>query len=130
MRVLIAYEDYPEFGGALLTHFNDIDEARKAAEEEYCGCYTSPADYVQDLRLTLAGFASIRVHDLKHTFGRRLRAAGVTEEDRKALLGHKNGSITSHYSGAELGKLIDEANKISATDSRGPALTILRRKAG
>lgn len=76
------------------------------------------------------GFASIRVHDLKHTFGRRLRAAGVTEEDRKVLLGHKNGSITSHYSAAELGKLIDEANKISATDSRGPALTILRRKAG
>ena len=76
------------------------------------------------------GFASIRVHDLKDTFGRRLRAAGVTEEDRKVLLGHKNGSITSHYSAAELGKLIDEANKISATDSRGPALTILRRKAG
>ena len=69
------------------------------------------------------------MHDLKHTFGRRLRAAGVTEEDRKVLLGHKNGSITSHYSAAELGKLI-EANKISATDSRGPALTILRRKAG
>lgn len=77
-----------------------------------------------------AGVASIRVHDLKHTFGRRLRAAGVSEEDRKVLLGHKNGSIASHYSAAELGKLIDEANKISATDSRGPALTILRRKAG
>ncbi|EME00208.1 phage integrase [Stutzerimonas stutzeri NF13] len=53
----------------------------------------------------------------------------MTEEDRKVLLGHKNGSVTSHYSAAELGKL-DEANKISATDSRGPALTILRRKAG
>jgi integrase len=82
------------------------------------------------LRPAPKGFASIRIHDLKHTFGRRLRAAGVTEEDRRALLGHKNGSITSHYSAAELGKLVDEANKISATDSRGPALTILRRKAG
>lgn len=82
------------------------------------------------LRPVPKGYASIRIHDLKHTFGRRLRAAGVTEEDRKALLGHKNGSITSHYSAAELGKLIDEANKISATDSRGPALTILRRKVG
>ncbi|MCS7879886.1 tyrosine-type recombinase/integrase [Pseudomonas aeruginosa] len=82
------------------------------------------------LRPAPKGFAPIRIHDLKHTFGRRLRAAGVTEEDRRALLGHKNGSITSHYSAAELGKLIDEANKISATDSRGPALTILRRKAG
>ncbi|AHY42694.1 tyrosine-type recombinase/integrase [Stutzerimonas decontaminans] len=89
------------------------------------------AMYEQRFKRTApSGFASIRVHDLKHTFGRRLRAAGVTEEDRKVLLGHKNGSITSHYSAAELGKLIDEANKISATDSRGPALTILRRKAG
>ncbi|RWU21258.1 integrase [Pseudomonas alkylphenolica] len=76
------------------------------------------------------GFRSIRVHDLKHSFGRRLRAAGITEEDRKALLGHKNGSITSHYSSAELGQLIEAANKVSATDSRGPALTILRRKTG
>ncbi|MCC0297109.1 site-specific integrase, partial [Pseudomonas aeruginosa] len=82
------------------------------------------------MRPAPAGFASIRVHDLTHTFGRRLRAAGVTAEDRKALLGHKNGSITSHYSAAELGTLIDEANRISATDSRGPALTILRSMAG
>lgn len=76
------------------------------------------------------GFRSIRIHDLKHTFGRRLRAAGVTEEDRKALLGHKNGSITSHYSAAELDQLIAAANKVSVTDSRAPALTILRRKHG
>ena len=82
------------------------------------------------LRPALPGFASIRIHDLKHTFGRRLRAAGVTLEDRKALLGHKNGSITSHYSTAELGQLIEAANKASSTDSRGPALTILRRKTG
>jgi integrase len=74
------------------------------------------------------GFTRIRVHDLKHTFGRRLRAAGVTEEDRKALLGHKNGSITSHYSAAELDQLITAANKVSVTDSRAPALTILKRR--
>lgn len=84
----------------------------------------------ENLRPAHPGYLSIRIHDLKHTFGRRLRAAGVTEEDRKALLGHKNGSITSHYSTAELGHLIQEASKVSATDSRGPALTILRRKTG
>lgn len=82
----------------------------------------------KNLRPAHPGYASIRIHDLKHSFGRRLRAAGVTEEDRKALLGHKNGSITSHYSGAELGQLIDAANKVSATDSRGPVLTILTRR--
>lgn len=86
----------------------------------------------QDLHGTPAhpGYASIRVHDLKHTFGRRLRAAGITEEDRKALLGHKSGSVTSHYSAAELDQLIDAANKVSATDSRAPALTILKRRQG
>jgi len=84
----------------------------------------------ENLRPAHPGYASIRIHDLKHTFGRRLRAAGVTEEDRKSLLGHKNGSITSHYSGAELGKLIEAANRVSTTDSRGPVLTILKRKIG
>jgi integrase len=29
-----------------------------------------------------------RVHDLRHTFGQRLREAGVTEKDRALLLGH------------------------------------------
>lgn len=80
------------------------------------------------LRKAHDGFARIRIHDLKHTFGRRLRAAGVTEEDRKALLGHKNGSITSHYSAAELDQIIAAANKVSVTDSRAPALTILKRR--
>jgi hypothetical protein len=80
------------------------------------------------LRAPHEGFTRIRVHDLKHTFGRRLRAAGVTEEDRKALLGQKNGSITSHYSAAELDQLIEAANKVSVTDSRAPALTILKRR--
>lgn len=84
----------------------------------------------ENLRPAHPGYASIRIHDLKHTFGRRLRAAGVTEEDRKSLLGHKNGSITSHYSGAELGKLIEAANMVSTTDSRGPVLMILKRKIG
>ena len=34
----------------------------------------------------------VRVHDLKHTFGRRLRAAGVSFEDRQDLLGHRSGN--------------------------------------
>nr|WP_234410140.1 antirestriction protein ArdA [Pseudomonas putida] len=42
-------EEYPEFGGALLTHFNDLEQTRKAAEEDYCGCYSSLADYAQEL---------------------------------------------------------------------------------
>jgi integrase len=43
-----------------------------------------------------AGLTHVRVHDLKHTFGRRLRAAGVSFEDRQDLLGHRSGRITTH----------------------------------
>lgn len=42
-------EEYPDFGGELLNHYGDLDDARKAAEEDYCGCYRSLADYAQDL---------------------------------------------------------------------------------
>ncbi|GBH18628.1 Uncharacterized conserved protein related to pyruvate formate-lyase activating enzyme [Pseudomonas syringae pv. actinidiae] len=42
----------------------------------------------------------------------RVPAAGVTEEDRKAFLGKKNGSITTHCSGAKLGQLIEAANRV------------------
>jgi integrase len=59
-----------------------------------------------------AGFRTVRVHDLRHTFGRRLRAAGVSLEDRRDLLGHKGPDITTHYSAAEIGRLIEAANRI------------------
>jgi len=75
------------------------------------------------------GFRKVRVHDLKHTFGRRLRAAGVSFEDRQDLLGHKSGRITTHYSGAELQNLIDAANKICGEKSRkSPALVLLKKR--
>ena len=59
-----------------------------------------------------AGLPQVRVHDLKHTFGRRLRAAGVSFEDRQDLLGHKSGRITTHYSKPELENLIAAANRV------------------
>lgn len=75
------------------------------------------------------GFKKLRVHDLKHTFGRRLRAAGVPKEDRQALLGHKSDSVTTHYSAAELEGLIAQANKVSTANRTTPTLTILRTAA-
>jgi integrase len=77
-----------------------------------------------------AGLSQVRVHDLKHTFGRRLRAAGVSFEDRQDLLGHRSGRITSHYSAAELTSLIEAANKVVGQGSRkSPALVMLKKKA-
>lgn len=77
------------------------------------------------------GFGRLRVHDLKHTFGRRLRAAGVTFEDRQVLLGHKNQSVTTHYSAPDVANLIAAANSISATEGhKMDTMTILRRRTG
>ena len=75
------------------------------------------------------GFVHLRVHDIKHTFGRRLRAAGVPLETRKVLLGHRNGDITSHYSAPEIEELLDAANRVCGGESRKtPTLTLLKRK--
>jgi len=68
---------------------------------------------------------TVRVHDLKHTFGRRLRAAGVSIEDRQDLLGHKSSKITTHYSAAELSNLWEAANKVCVSQSK-QTLTLLR----
>ncbi len=75
------------------------------------------------------GLPHLRIHDLKHTFGRRLRAAGVPNETRKVLLGHRNGDITTHYSAPELEELIEAANKVCKTKSgKTPALVILKQR--
>jgi integrase len=61
-----------------------------------------------------AGLPQVRVHDCKHTFGRRLRAAGVSFEDRQDLLGQRPGRITPHYSAPELLNLIQAAERACA----------------
>jgi integrase len=58
------------------------------------------------------GLPRLRVHDLRHTFGHRLRSAGVHLEDRKALLGHTVGDVTTHYSAPDLVRLLEYANRI------------------
>ena len=78
------------------------------------------------VRKTL-GLEQVRVHDLKHSFGRRLRAAGVSFEDRQDLLGHRSGRITTHYSAAELSKLIEAANSVCERSGNKPELVVLRR---
>lgn len=43
-------EEYPDFGGELLNNFGgDLEEAKTAAEENYCGCYKSLADFATEL---------------------------------------------------------------------------------
>ena len=73
-----------------------------------------------------AGLPEVRVHDLRHTFGHRLRAAGVSFEDRQDLLGHKSARITTHYSSPDLIRLLDAADLLC---EKRPA-TVLRVATG
>jgi integrase len=76
------------------------------------------------------GFQSIRVHDLKHTYGHRLRAVGVGFEDRKLLLGHKAGHVTTHYSAPEIEALIQASEKVCELGARkSHALTVVGARA-
>jgi len=112
------------FAGKALTKMNNTawKRARERAAEQWL---------VKKGEVAPTGFRRIRVHDLKHTFGRRLRAAGVSFEDRQDLLGHKSGRITTHYSAAELANLIAAAEKACALNPHKlPPTTWLRRKAG
>lgn len=74
-----------------------------------------------------AGLTEARVHDLRHTFGMRLRSAGVSLEDRQDLLGHHAGRVTTHYSAPEIEALLAAVNSLLEADSRnGSRTTILR----
>jgi len=75
-----------------------------------------------------AGLPMVRVHDLKHTFGRRLRAAGVSFEDRQDLLGHKSGRVTTHYSQAELENLMTAANNVCVSNGHKMATLVMLKE--
>ena len=75
-----------------------------------------------------ADLVLVRVHDLKHTFGRRLRAAGIGFEDRQDLLGHKSHRITTHYSAGEITALLAAANKVCEGSKSAPVLIMLKNQ--
>jgi integrase len=76
----------------------------------------------QDARCD-AGLTLVRIHDLRHSFACRLRAAGVSTEDREALLGHANHSMAGHYASADVGHLLKQANLLL---DRSGTRTLLR----
>lgn len=67
----------------------------------------------------------VRVHDLRHTFGQRLRDAGVAEEDRALLLGHALQGMPQHYATATIARLVEAANKVQETRDRTTLLRVV-----
>jgi integrase len=93
---------------------------------------TTPADRFETINnngwqraRNRAGLQGVRVHDLRHTFGQRLRDAGVSAEDRALLLGHAiaGDDMPQHYATATVARLVEAANKVQHTVDR---MTLLR----
>lgn len=53
------------------------------------------------------------IHNCRHTFAHRLRAAGVPQEDRNSLLGHANTNLAEHYATPDIERLLAHAEKIT-----------------
>lgn len=70
-----------------------------------------------------ANLEQVRIHDLRHTYGSRLRDAGVSEEDRAVLMGHSTASMPSHYAAPTIKRLVELANSVQYTRD---TLTLLR----
>jgi integrase len=64
------------------------------------------------------------VHNLRHTFGHRLRASGVSNETRHALLHHKSRDMTTHYSIPEIRELVEAVDRL--TEAKAQGMTVLR----
>ena len=76
----------------------------------------------------LPNLKNVGVHNLKHTYGARLRVAGVPEEDRNFLTGHKGRmSMTTYYSVPELTKMLEYSNRVCKQNDK---LILLKRKVG
>ena len=71
---------------------------------------------------------SVRVHDLRHTFAGRLRAAGANLGQIKDLLGHANQDITAHYSSAQVLDLYEVVNKICHCEKESIPLIVLKQR--
>ena len=69
-------------------------------------------------RRAAIGLRGVRIHDWRHTFATRLKAAGIHEEDRDLLLGHASGDISELYGDAEIARLVDLANQVNQTRDR------------
>lgn len=62
------------------------------------------------------------IHNCRHTFAYRLRLCGVPQEDRNALLGHAKTNLAEHYGPADLGRLLECAERVTVRKE----MTVLR----
>ena len=76
-----------------------------------------------------AGLGDLHVHDLRHTFGMRLREAGVPQCTISDLLWHSTKTITLHYSIAQIVEFHAALEKIREDNGRwNKSIAMLKRE--
>jgi integrase len=63
--------------------------------------------------LPVGKFVKRGMHNCRHTFAHRLRAAEVPQEDRNALLGHANTNLAEHYAQSDVERLLAYAERVT-----------------
>jgi len=113
-----------------------IVQRRRGLHDKYVFTYTPAGEDKEPRRIATQNnsafqkaradvdLSQVRVHDLRHTFGQRLRDAGVQEEDRALLLGHAVQGMPQHYATATLERILDAANSVLKTRDRTMVLRI------
>lgn len=73
-----------------------------------------------------AGLNDLHIHDLRHTVGMRLRAAGVSERTQNEILWHTRGSnMTHHYAVAQLREIYDALELMNVQEETGESINLL-----
>ena len=62
--------------------------------------------------------ADLRVHDLRHTVGMRLREVNIRENTIADLLWHLHATMTGHYSVAQIDELVTSLDQIADESGR------------
>lgn len=72
-----------------------------------------------------AGLDDLRVHDLRHTVGMRLRLAGVPERTQDEILWHSTRTMTAHYAVAQIREVYEALELIKQEGVVGETLNLL-----
>lgn len=115
----------------------DIVERQRGGHPEFVFTYTPAGDDKRPARVVTqnnsafqkaradVGLTRLRVHDLRHTYGQRLRDARVSDEDRALLLGHATDDMSQLYATATLARLLEAANSVLGTRDRTTVLRVV-----
>lgn len=114
----------------------DIVDRQRGKHPEFVFSYRGYGIYQmnnsgwQKARLMI-GLPELRVHDLRHTFGTRLRALETPFEDCRDLLGHKPTRTTDIYCHQSITGLLREVEKLCPNANGGyPQIVLFRKPAG